>query len=51
MEEEWTCTQKTSSDAELRDDMYSSVVKNLKVGIRGEAEKDVLLGICHRLPG
>lgn len=51
MEEELACTQKSSSDAELCHELHSQLVKNLRVGIRGEAEKDVLVGICHRLPG
>lgn len=51
VEEKLTCTQKKISDAELCSEMHSKLVKNLRVGIRGEAEKDVLVGICHRLPG
>lgn len=42
MEEKLTCTQKKISDAELCSEMHSKLVKNLRVGIRGEAEKDVL---------
>lgn len=51
MEDELTCTQKSSSDTELCNEMHSKLVKKLRVKIRGEAEKDVLVGICHRLPG
>lgn len=51
VEDELTCTQKSSSGTELCNEMPSKLVKKFRVKIRGEAEKDVLVGICHRLPG